>query len=276
MKILILSLALIVDLSLPLMPQPSAAAADTLALADRVRIRSAVLNEDRELLVAKPAGYEKAQAVYPVLYVLDAETNFSFTVGIVRYFSAYRMIPDMIVVGVANTDRTRDMTPNGAEAQARYSSAGGADRFLRFLGEEAVARIDKDYRTSPLRGIVGHSLSGLLAVHALLTRSDLFSAYIAISPSLWWNQYETLDKIQAFYKSRPSLKKDVFVSLANESEDKPEVYSRIEDAFKKSLPKGLAVRFQIYKQENHISTAVVSTMNALLQLFPGSFATPPK
>jgi len=237
--------------------------------AESVKIHSAVLNEDREMRVAKPAGYDESQNSFRVLYVLDGDLNFAFTAEIARYLAAYKIIPKMIVVGILNTDRNRDMTPNKpVPSHAGYDNAGGADRFLRFLGEEAIPEIEKRYRALPQRTLVGHSLSGLLAVHAFLNRTELFANYIAISPSLWWNNYETFAKIQAYYKSNPSLKKKVFVSLADESSDDPAVYTRIQEAFEKSAPRDLEVFVQFFKQDNHISTVVTSVTSALQKLFP--------
>jgi predicted alpha/beta superfamily hydrolase len=267
------AIGLIFVLSVSLFSPAAAAPTETIVSAEKIRIRSTILNEDRELSVAKPANYDLSKASYPVLYVLDGGLNFPFTAEIVRFLAAYRLIPEMIVVGVENTDRTRDMTPNKtADAHERYATAGGADRFLKFLGDEAIPQIEKSYRALPSRTIVGHSLSGLLVVHALLTRPELFEAYIAISPSLWWNKYEYYDKIQTFYKSRATLRKDVFVSLADESEKEPDQYVRLQDAFEKSAPKDLKIYVQFFKQENHISTAVVSTTNALLKIFSSAAA----
>jgi predicted alpha/beta superfamily hydrolase len=47
--------------------------------------------------------------------------------------------------------------------------------------------IDRTYRSRPYRVLVGHSLGGLFAVYALMTRPDVFQGYIAISPALWWD-----------------------------------------------------------------------------------------
>jgi len=235
---------------------------------DRIKVRSTVLSEDRELRVSTPAGYDSSGAAYPALYVLDAEANFSFTVEIVRYLEMYKLIPGMLVVGIDNTNRTRDMTPSPIQASApRYAGAGGADRFLKFLAEEAIPAVEKRFRTTSRRALVGHSLSALLVIHALLRNPDLFASYIAISPSVWWNEFEIYSRIQAFYKSRTSLPKDLFVSLADESEREPERYTQLQDAFEKSAPADLRVQVRFYKQENHISTAVVATLNALSGIF---------
>ena len=110
-----------------------------------------------------------------------------------------------------------------------------------------------------------------MAIHALITRPDLFSTYIAISPAVWWNSFEYYAKIQTFYKANPTLKKDVFVSLADESEKEPERYTQLQEALEKSAPQGTKVHVQFFKQENHITTAVAATTAALMKIF----AAPP-
>ncbi len=250
-------------------------AAVPIARAERITIRSVVLGEDRELRIAKPADYDRSDATYPVLYVLDAETAFPVTSEVVRFLSAYSLIPGMIVVGVVNTDRARDMTPNRAvPPHERYATAGGADRFLRFLREEAIPLVEKAYRGKPSPAILGHSLSGLLVVHALVAGPDLFSDYIAVSPSLWWNDYESYAKVRALYASRPSLPKRAWISLADESESEPERYDQLREAFEASAPKDFAVTVRFFKQDNHITTAVTSTMNALMSLYANPGAKP--
>ncbi len=160
------------------------------------------------------------------------------------------------------------MTPNKpVPAHERYASAGGADRFLRFLAEEAIPAVERSRRALPSRTLVGHSLSGLLAVHALIARPDLFSAIIAISPSVWWNEFEYYPKIQAFYKANPELRKALFVSLADESEKEPERYAQMREAFEKSAPRGLSVFVHFFKQENHITTAIAATSAAFMKVF---------
>jgi predicted alpha/beta superfamily hydrolase len=90
------------------------------------------------------------------------------------------------------TDRTRDLTPTHADIKnpdgtvTAFPTSGGADRFLDFIQTELIPEIEKRYRTAPYRIFAGRSLGGLLAIHALFTRPDLFNAYIAVSPSSPW------------------------------------------------------------------------------------------
>lgn len=69
-----------------------------------------------------------------------------------------------------------------------FPTSGQADRFLDFLEKELIPHIDRNYRTYPHRIIAGWSFGGLLATHALIHRPEIFDAYLAISPSLWWDE----------------------------------------------------------------------------------------
>lgn len=135
-------------------------------------------------MVYLPNNYESSEAAYPVLYLLDARTRFHHTTGSVASLARIVHIPEMIVVAVVNTQRTRDLTPpwkseEKPEDRASVIEAGGdADNFLRFLGEELVPHVDSSYRTNSFRILVGHSFGGLFAVHAFVSEPDLFDAFL--------------------------------------------------------------------------------------------------
>ena len=176
--------------------QPARPASTTLssttpiAIGESRRIFSRTLGEDRELLVATPLSYGKGKDRYPVLVLLNGSENFLTVVSAVRALSVSGRIPEMIVVGVANTRRDRDFTPaleRTTDLPPGVTQAGGADAFDDFLASDLLPSLDSAYRTQPLRILVGHSLGGLLAMHTLATRPSLFRMYLTLEPSLWWD-----------------------------------------------------------------------------------------
>ena len=156
------------------------------------RIESRVLSETRVIDVSLPASYgSDSSRRYPVLYVLDGEFEHQIAASIVRFYAVTSQVPEMIVVGIRNTDRQRDMTTpaaGGFELPPEVRHAGGAERFLGFLGDELIPYVDRRYRTTPLRVITGHSLGGLLSIYALGNRPELFTGYVLMEPSAWWNR----------------------------------------------------------------------------------------
>lgn len=170
----------------------------------RLTFYSDGLGEQRRLYVHLPTGYDASNRSYPVLYVLDAEFFFEQATAAVRFLSETRYIrdhpmPEMLVVGIVNRDRNRDFTPTHAPEQGplRFPTSGGGERFTDFLVGEVFPLIDSRYRTHPYRVVAGWSLGGLYAVDTWLRHPETFSAYLAISPSLWWDGDREVDLLES-------------------------------------------------------------------------------
>jgi predicted alpha/beta superfamily hydrolase len=149
------------------------------------RIASARLGETREAWVSLPDRYDETQDRYPVLYMLDGEINFnSGVIGGLRQAGFLGEMPDLIVVGVVNTDRSKDIFPEVVTYGDGTKDGGRADAFLGFIGEELVPRIERTYRTEPFRVLYGTSNTGFTAVYALFKEPRLANVSIAASATL--------------------------------------------------------------------------------------------
>jgi predicted alpha/beta superfamily hydrolase len=184
-------------------------------------IKSAVLGEERVVLVRTPVGYETNKLSYPVLYMTDGDDHINHTSSSIEFLTENGRMPDLIVVGVMNTDRTRDLTPvksttKNAAGELQFPTSGGADNFLKFFETELIPEIEKQYRVQPYRIFAGHSLGGLFAIHAMITKPGLFNSYIAVSPSLQWENKEELKRAEDFLKAQKEMKVTLFVSIGNE------------------------------------------------------------
>jgi predicted alpha/beta superfamily hydrolase len=144
---------------------------------------SKVLNEERTLKIRLPEDYQGSGTGYHVLYLLDAEgdAQYNHAVGTVANASEAEIIPEMIVVGICNTVRRRDMSP--VVIPDRPGSGGGKE-FLRFITEELIPYIDKEYNTNSRNVLFGGSNAGLFTVFALLEKPDMFIAGVAGSPMI--------------------------------------------------------------------------------------------
>jgi hypothetical protein len=177
-------------------------------------VRSRILEERRSLLIHLPPGYRESTASYPVLYLLDAYDQLSSS-GPSFYTIAKRVdamslqgIPPMVIIGVTNTHRNRDMLP---VKTGLYPEGGGADRFLAFLTEEAVPYVDESFRTTGERILYGRSDSGLFTVYALLESPETFSAYIASSPTVGHCPTLLRLKTDEMFRENPNLENALFI-----------------------------------------------------------------
>jgi predicted alpha/beta superfamily hydrolase len=186
-------------------------------------IYSNILNEKRTILVHLPDNYETSSKKYPVLYVLDAEDSQRFinSIAAITFNSRIRRLPRMIVVGIINTDRTRDITPFKVKQRMR---SGGGDLFLDFINSEIIPHVEGKYRCAPLRIFFGGSSAGTLILYTLFTRPELFDMYIASRPALnstadySWDIDIIFQEARIFISSR-SKKKLLYMDHGSQEDD---------------------------------------------------------
>lgn len=246
---------------------------------ERITIHSNVLNEDRTILVRMPAGPQETNARFPVLYMTDGDGHMEEVGGIVDFLVGHNRMSPVIIVGIINTDRTRDLTPTRADAKGvdgsiaqSFPTSGGADRFLQFIQTELFPEIEKRYPTASYRIFAGHSFGGLLAIHTLVNHTDMFNAYIAVSPSLQWDDQHTLHQAQQFFAKQKELKKTLFFSLGNEGATPNPMgdgFNQLQKLFTTTTPKGFIVRSARYPDEDHGSTTFLAHYAGLKTVFDG-------
>lgn len=234
-----------------------------LVAGDRLSFHSSILGEDRELLVALPRGYDdNTEVAYPLLIVLDGETHFQHAAGLIDFLSHrdVAQIPAMVVVGIPNTNRLRDVTPTATE---RFPDAGGVQRFLDFVEREALPLLTRNYRITGQRLMAGHSGSGLAVFVALQRFGTHFRSYIAIDPSLDWDGGIALREFEEFLDYTPEL--PVFFSF---SSYKPKAETgMLLSVLERIRPAGLRWSVNIYEGETHNSMVHGALRDALVATF---------
>ena len=171
---------------------------EDICIGKRYSLYSAFLQEERDYWIYLPQNYDRDTTQnYPVIYLLDGGSFFHSLVGISQTLSTVKgkYLPSCIIAGVISTDRTRDFTPtasaagrSGKTSPGAIPQGGGSETFSRFLTEELRSVIDSTYRTNGLNMLIGHSYSGLFTVNTFLRHTELFDIYLALDPSLWWDQ----------------------------------------------------------------------------------------
>lgn len=227
------------------------------------KIYSKVLGEERPILIDFPIGYNLTQSRYPVLIITDGVAHFHHATASADFLSTAGRIPQMIVVGIPNIDRGRDLTPTHIEEQA---TSGGGDAFLKFIEEELIPHIDQHYRTQPYRVFFGHSLGGMLAVHALMTHPDLFDACIAASPYLEYDNERVIDEAGEILESKPDLGNSLFLSVGDEP-DYLAPLKRLTGLLEESGDTGLRWEYVVLEDDNHMSTPLKSIYQGLEMIF---------
>jgi predicted alpha/beta superfamily hydrolase len=180
---------------------------------------SKLLNNDRDLVVFLPPGYEKnRRAHYAVFYLQDGQNLFDGATSFIpgqewqvdetaqALISAGKIEP-LIIVGVYNTgkERINEYTP---AADSKIKMGGQADRYGQMLIEELKPFIDLTYRTrkdARHTGLGGSSLGGLVSLYLGLKYASVFGRVAVVSPSVWFADKHIVKYVEALPK-KPNLR----------------------------------------------------------------------
>jgi predicted alpha/beta superfamily hydrolase len=264
--------ALVIALSLPICAVPGWADQGSLLL-DRspplvmghtVTLQSAVLGEERQLLIFLPADYGSTDQPLPVVFLLDGRAHFRQTTSTVELLARNARMPRSMVVGIANTDRSRDFTSVAVEGLP----SGGADRFLAFLETEVIPFIDGNFRTARHRTLIGHSLGGLFVMNVLAERPGLFDAAIAISPAITNDERvgerSISGRLATSLDKNPDLSFALFITMSDGEDGRWETdFAAIEELLLTSAPNGFRWEFRRMEGEDHGTTVLPSTFQGL-------------
>jgi hypothetical protein len=257
-------------------------------------LHSDILKETRKVWVyvpdSGPDGIYSRQR-YPVVYLLDGDAHFTSVVGMIEQMSSVNgndLCPKMIVVGIPNTDRMRDLSPTHVDSSpflnpAQAKTTGGGEAFLSFIEKELMPYVESKYPTAPYRMLIGHSLGGLLAVHTFLHHTDLFNAYVAIDPSMWWDDRKLLKEAQKDVVVRKFPKTALYMGIANTMESGMDIRSVVRDTsnetehirsiltldklLNNNKQNKLKYRSKYYGNDTHNSAPLITEYDALRFIF---------
>jgi predicted alpha/beta superfamily hydrolase len=228
---------------------------------------STILSEKRFIQVVLPRDYKPgSQDKYDVLFVLDGEGNTRLTEDIEQFIGGEGFMPQSIIVGIFNTDRTRDLTPTHEQG---FESSGGADKFLSFLKNELVPYIDKTYPSTGYNTLFGHSFGALFAMYALLKEPQLFKSYIVADPSFWWGNGNMEKLAKEKLPGLSAMNRTLFISGR---EGRGLVEMRIlpmDTILQKFAPEGLSWKLSTYPNETHGTVRLKSIYDGLKFTYTG-------
>ena len=260
-----------------------ARAQEVISIGTRHTLFSHILNEEREYWVYTPENQSaETGKKYPVLYLLDGDAFFHSVVGFTRLFSTSKVssLPPCIVVGILNTDRTRDFTPtcsagrrDGTVHPEDKPEGGEAEAFYRFLIEELRPAIEKELPVSGRNLLVGHSYAGLFTLNVLLTHPDAFNSYIAVDPSLWWDQGYLPKQMEQNVGKLDFSGKQLYVAFATQPrpDRKPIHFPLVSDFAETIIPlmeqQHLRVHSRKFSEETHGTVALPGFYDGLKRFF---------
>jgi len=257
-----------------LSPSPRLEGADEvtpLVIGESFTIDSKVLGETRRINVYLPPGYREApDARFPTLYMPDGglAEDFLHVAGLVQISVASETMRPHLLVGIENTQRRRDLTGPTENPEDRKIAprVGESAAFRRFLRDELMPRVKARYRTNQETAIVGESLAGLFVVETFLLEPDLFGTYIAVDPSLWWNDGKLTASAGPRLRGRPDLIKTLYFAASGEKGVEQE-NQRLAEILQKDAPPGLTWHLEKLPEEKHSTVFHPAAIKAFRSVF---------
>ncbi|PHS51187.1 MAG: esterase [Lutibacter sp.] len=262
---------------------------------------SNTFQKHKQIWVQLPENYNQNSSMkFPVIFILDGGALMNSLETVYdNYLGHY--LPNMILVGISNsTNRTRDLTTSKIKMRRGIEmdqNTGGADKFTQFIEKELIPYIDSNYRTTPYRTLIGHSYGGLFTINMLINHNHLFNNYIAIDPSLDWDNQKLLKQAKTKLSLENFKGKSLFVSLAAEQlhmwNEKVTIDNIMEDTSEFSLfgrsiielsnfatsqkQNELKFSWKVYPEDLHGTVPLPSMRDGLVFLFDWfQFKNPPK
>lgn len=267
-----------------------------LAQTETFTLESAVTGRTYQIYVALPRGYEDSDSLYPVLYSVDANSQFGTIVDVARAMLV-EGLPEPLLIGIgypvghpwnAMSPRAVDLTPTAdpetvaqdARDYPEYppmEGSGGGPEFLQFIRQELIPYVEANYKASPDgRALYGHSFGGLFGTYALFAGEGTFSRFVIGSPSYWWDDRESFEMEAEFSESHDSLPAKVFfaVGLLEEVPGEEDAQYRMVSNLQEFLEvlqgrgyQGLTLASEFFPGENHTSVIPVTISRGVRFVF---------
>lgn len=227
----------------------------------KANITSRVLGQERPIGIVLPKGYDaKSKTGYPVVYILDSfkpiSTAFAKSSG-----------PEVILVGIVSINETReaDLLPPYMRSDIEKASSpmGKGDKFLEFIETELMLYVNKNYATSGVNALTGHSRGGVFVLYSVLAKPGLFQARFAFSPALWREDDIIVGKTKEFLASADKNKSLFYMSMGDAEVDKMKnSFNRLTEAVSKDEKK-ITWHSEYTKTANHQTNVELSISRAI-------------
>ncbi len=243
---------------------------DPVPVHDNFKVNSKEIGEIRTINVWKPSDYDSSADTFPVLYMADGgiQEDFPHIANTIAKLVESKKIPPILLVGIENTQRRRDLTgPTHIKEDKEIAPVvGGSEKFRAFIKDDLFNEISRRYRTNNKKGIIGESLAGLFVMETFLHDADMFDFYIAMDPSLWWNnQYEVKTAKESLARMTKAPKKVWFASSGEK--DTFKATENPSQVFKSNAVKNIKWQYDSEPEETHATIFRATKEKALIWTF---------
>jgi predicted alpha/beta superfamily hydrolase len=265
-------LALTLAVSTAFAAEPAPAPGRPIVIGQSYELASSVLHDTRRINVYLPAGYKDPTKRFAVLYLLDGgeAEDFHHITGLAQVAAFNGATQELIVVGIEGVDRKHDLTYPSKDPRdlKDVPTSGGSAAYRRFLVDEVKPWVTARYRTNGHSALIGESLAGLFVAETFLRAPTSFDDYIAISPSLWWDNENLSREAAADLRAGDFKGRQLYLSIGNEGAEMQSAVDRLVAALGETKPSGLISTYAPRPEERHDTIYDPAALAAIRTLYP--------
>jgi predicted alpha/beta superfamily hydrolase len=237
-----------------------------------VKFKSTINGFEYLVYINCPEGFTKSGKKYPVIYTTDAQWSFTLFKDVHGGLLYDGLVPEAIIVGITwpsdyGSNRGRDLTPTHLDD---VQNSGNATKFISVIKDEIMKYIEANYPIDNTNQTLhGTSLGGLFTLYTLFYQPDLFQRYIALSPSLGWDNQMIFQQEQKFAEKKLPLHKKLFLGSGGYEQEFNEgnFFDNFSNQLKEHNHKGLEVECVVLEKMGHGSISPVGISRGLQFVF---------
>ena len=269
---LVICLTMLAAVTTPGFAKDKASEATPIVIGESRTAQSDIMGEERTLNIWLPPSYAvEEDRRYPVLYLIDGglQQDFHHISGLAQMSTITNMFEEVIVVGVETKDRRAELTyPSKDERDIKdFPTHGSSDKFRAYIRDEVMPLINAAYRTNDNAALIGESLAGLFITEMFLKEPDMANAYIAISPSMWWDMASLGENAATLLKAHKPGERKLYLAIADEGGIMRDGLLKVIEAIKSEKPKGLEWTFSDRPDLQHSTIYHREALEALVWLY---------
>jgi len=251
---------------------PQATSESVITLGQSYTFEAPGLGDDREVNVWIPPFHDQAENGLNVVYLIDGgqDQDFHHIAGLAQLGALSWQYEPFILVGIQTINRRAELTRPAHDPRFidEFPDHGRSEAFLSFLTDTVIPFIEGQYNTSDRRLIMGESLAGLFVVDTFLNAPASFTDYVAVSPSLWWDNQAAGRNAAALLGAHDDQARRLYLTLADEGGTMQAGLDQLTQALEASTLDKLDWRFVDRSQaETHSTIFHPAALDAFRQLF---------
>lgn len=277
MKTVLLACTLALVFATPLSAQsPEPVAESPITIGQSVVLNAPSLGDEREVNIWVPPFLDQLEEPINVVYLVDGgqEQDFVHMAGLAQLGALSWQYEPFMLVGVQTKTRLYDLTrpSDDPRYQAQFEEQGGSEAFLAFLTQQVIPYVEAHYPVSDRRALIGESLAGLFVTDTFLNAPDSFTDYIAVSPSLWWDDQAAGKAAPALLAGHDGVDRRLYLTMADEGGTMQAGLDRLLTALREDAPDGLDWTY-VDRSDTESHSTIFHP--AALDAFRTLFALPP-